>query len=510
MGEKTSTVKARLTTLSHMVAIAPMAKRNDIVRGQYLAHRSKGLERKVLRPLCPYTSSVGSAKNCGEMITLFASATARAFVLRHPRSTLARLSIQRVRVSMDAAPPPLTSGARAVAIGETTSLNGTVRRVLFRADTGYTVATLDCSPEGQKAVVITSNHCLALVQPGERLSVVGRWTEHQRFGAQLQVESTSGAEVGTTPSTAEGMEELLSSRAIKGVGPKLAAALVQAQPPLSHHRRTSHTSPLSNVNPNPTPKQEFGENTLGVLLSEEREEELLRMPGIGPKTLGRIRTSARQWADSRDALGFGLSLGLSASQAYALVKKHGADSETKVSGGGSGSSSGGSGSSSGSTGQTRRPRCGPTPVHARGLTLTLTLTLPLNLNQVRANPYMLEELLDFAAVDALAMTRLDLAATSPLRAQAMVRRELKLTLAQGHCYMGGKVLEAAAARSLCCAKLKPEQAAACVRLALDTMHKKGELPTPPMTNGTASSERRFFLPATYAAEEKIAIAVRRL
>ena len=76
--------------------------------------------------------------------------------------------------------------------------------------------------------------------------------------------------------------------------------------------------------------QEFGESTLDVLLSEEREEELLSMPGIGPKTLGRIRTSARQWADSRDALGFGLSLGLSASQAYALVKKHGADSETKV------------------------------------------------------------------------------------------------------------------------------------------------------------------------------------
>lgn len=67
-----------------------------------------------------------------------------------------------------------------------------------------------------------------------------------------------------------------------------------------------------------------------MLLSEEREEELLRMPGIGPKTLGKIRTSARQWADSRDALGFGLSLGLSASQAYALVKKHGADSESKV------------------------------------------------------------------------------------------------------------------------------------------------------------------------------------
>ena len=61
-----------------------------------------------------------------------------------------------------------------VAVGETTSLNGTVRRVLFRADSGFTVATLDCSAQGRKAVVITSNHCLALVQPGERLAVVGR------------------------------------------------------------------------------------------------------------------------------------------------------------------------------------------------------------------------------------------------------------------------------------------------------------------------------------------------
>ena len=144
---------------------------------------------------------------------------------------------------------------------------------------------------------------------------------------------------------------------------------------------------------------------------------------------------------------------------------------------------------------------------------------------------MLEELLDFAAVDALAMARLDLAASSPLRAQArypvttpstcgetnpntgphqaMVRRELKLSLAQGHCYIGGRLLEAAAARSLCCAKLKPEQAAACVSVALDTMYKKGELPTPPMANGTKPTQRRFFLPSAYAAEEKIAIAVRR-
>ena len=52
--EKTSTVKARLTTLSRMVAIAPMAKRNDIVRGLYsaapsVAHRSSGLEPIILR-----------------------------------------------------------------------------------------------------------------------------------------------------------------------------------------------------------------------------------------------------------------------------------------------------------------------------------------------------------------------------------------------------------------------------------------------------------------------------
>ena len=41
------------------------------------------------------------------------------------------------------------------------------------------------------------------------------------------------------------------------------------------------------------------------------------------------------------------------------------------------------------------------------------------------------------------------------------------------------------------------------------MYKNGELPTPRMANGTALAERRFFLPSAYAAEEKIAIAVRR-
>ena len=117
-----------------------------------------------------------SCRHSPFMITVFASATARAFVLRHPHSTLARLSMQRIgQVSMQhVATGEAGRPASMVAMGETTSLNGTVRRVLFRADTGYTVATLDCSPEGQKAVVITSNHCLALVQPGERLAVVGR------------------------------------------------------------------------------------------------------------------------------------------------------------------------------------------------------------------------------------------------------------------------------------------------------------------------------------------------
>ena len=72
---------------------------------------------------------------------------------------------------------------------------------------------------------------------------LGQWTEHQKFGAQLQVESTSGAEMGATPSTAEGMEELLTSSAIKGIGPKLAAALVQAPPPLSHFAPLATSTP---------------------------------------------------------------------------------------------------------------------------------------------------------------------------------------------------------------------------------------------------------------------------
>ena len=54
--------------------------------------------------------------------------------------------------------------------------------------------------------------------------------------------------------------DLLTSGAIKGVGPKLAEALVAT----------------------------FGERTLEVLQSSGNDDELLQLPGVGAKTLGRI------------------------------------------------------------------------------------------------------------------------------------------------------------------------------------------------------------------------------
>ena len=142
-------------------------------------------------------------------------------LLRRPLRRFPRAVVQ---LSMRPAPAPSASS-------EPAGLNGTVRRILYRADSGYTVATLDCTAgaggaagAGARAVVITSPHCLALVQPGERLAVVGRWAQHQRYGAQLQVEATRELRVGPTPGSDDELLDLLSSKAIKGVGPKLAAA----------------------------------------------------------------------------------------------------------------------------------------------------------------------------------------------------------------------------------------------------------------------------------------------
>lgn len=141
------------------------------------------------------------------------------------------------------------------------TLSGTVERVVFRnQENGYSV--LSVRSKGHKEPVTVVGKTLA--GEGEVVHVAGSWKEHKRFGRQLEA---TRIEV-ELPKTPKGVERYLASGVIPGIGPSVARKLVQA----------------------------FGGATLDIL--ELAPEQLLNVPGIGPKTAQKIRDG---WEAQREA-----------------------------------------------------------------------------------------------------------------------------------------------------------------------------------------------------------------
>ena len=97
-------------------------------------------------------------------------------------------------------------------------LQGTIGAVVFQNyDNGYAVLRLRC---GSEAVTVVGTIPLPAV--GERLMVTGRWSTHQSYGKQFEAEFLERM----LPQTAPEIASYLSSRIIKGIGPKMAARIV--------------------------------------------------------------------------------------------------------------------------------------------------------------------------------------------------------------------------------------------------------------------------------------------
>lgn len=136
-------------------------------------------------------------------------------------------------------------------------IEGTVSAVVYQnKDNGYTVLRLDTDDMGQVTAVGT----IPLSALGERLRITGTWTTHQTYGQQMQAEFVERQ----MPSTADGILSYLSSRVIKGIGPKTAAAIVR----------------------------KFGEASLKVI--EEQYELLADLPGITMKKAKEINESFKR------------------------------------------------------------------------------------------------------------------------------------------------------------------------------------------------------------------------
>ncbi len=142
-------------------------------------------------------------------------------------------------------------------------LQGVIGAVVYQNyDNGYAVLRLQCE-NGQTATVVG---IIPRPSVGERLMVTGKWGTHASYGRQFEAEFLERL----MPETAPQIMAYLSGRVIKGIGPRMAARIVQ----------------------------KFGENTLAIM--EREPERLAEVSGISPakaKAIGeefRLQVGMRQ------------------------------------------------------------------------------------------------------------------------------------------------------------------------------------------------------------------------
>ena len=99
-------------------------------------------------------------------------------------------------------------------------IQGVIGAIVFQNyDNGYAVLRLNVGG-GQHVTVVGT---IPLPAVGERLMVTGKWSNHPSFGRQFEAEFLERM----MPQTSMEILSYLSSRIIKGIGPKMAARIVE-------------------------------------------------------------------------------------------------------------------------------------------------------------------------------------------------------------------------------------------------------------------------------------------
>ncbi|MDL2314449.1 ATP-dependent RecD-like DNA helicase [Desulfovibrio sp. OttesenSCG-928-C14] len=164
---------------------------------------------------------------------------------------------------------------------------GTLERVLFHNEAnGYTVLSLRPQGRGEELKAVGTMHD---PQPGVSLRLRGEWTEHPRFGRQLNF---SYYEV-LLPATTSGIRHYLGSGLIKGVGKVLSKRIVD----------------------------HFGEETMRIL--DEDPERLREIKGLSRKVVDAVRESWTEHQSIRALIMFLQPHGISTSYAVRIFKHYG-------------------------------------------------------------------------------------------------------------------------------------------------------------------------------------------
>ena len=165
-------------------------------------------------------------------------------------------------------------------------LQGTIAAVVYQNyDNGYSVLRLSLD-NGQTATGVGT---IPLPCMGERLMVTGKWVTHSSYGKQFEAEFLERM----MPQSASEILTYLSGRVIKGIGPRIAARIVQ----------------------------HFGDDTLRVM--EREPERLAEISGISDKRAQEIGEEFRLQVGMRSLLEFFALHHLSAELAVKTYKLYG-------------------------------------------------------------------------------------------------------------------------------------------------------------------------------------------
>ncbi|MGM9626285.1 MAG: ATP-dependent RecD-like DNA helicase, partial [Eubacteriales bacterium] len=146
-------------------------------------------------------------------------------------------------------------------------LEGVIERVIYKNDAnGYSVCEMSLSDEEY----ITAVGIMPYVSVGESVKALGEWTVHPNFGRQFKVSYFEKQ----LPATTATIQKYLSSRTVKGIGPKTAKLIVEA----------------------------FGEDTFDVI--ENHPEWLSQIQGISEKKANEISANFKEQFGIRSVMMF--------------------------------------------------------------------------------------------------------------------------------------------------------------------------------------------------------------
>ncbi len=167
---------------------------------------------------------------------------------------------------------------------------GNIERILYRnPDNDYLICKIRC--EDSSDLITAVGYAIEL-QPGERLSVKGKWTINKKYGRQFEIDSFQVL----VPVTEEGIEKYLGSGMIKGIGPVIAKRIVK----------------------------KFKTSTLKIL--DEEPDKLNEIEGLAKKRIILIKNEWKKQKDIREIIIFMQSYGVSNNYAAKIFSFYGDNS----------------------------------------------------------------------------------------------------------------------------------------------------------------------------------------